>query len=489
MAKNILDVNGNPVKRNDGELFYSDTIPSKDRLINKGVNKELRQLTIVGTDETQDRDGDILTMSGWDIENYLANPVFLWAHDYASVPLAAAVKVIKKKAPKPHMVFVNQFAPEGIFPFADMIYELYNLKQINASSVGFIPKEWENLDTKEPSGFWNPRKFIKQELLELSGCAVPCNPAALQLAVKGFGKAFKGFDPAMFVKHIMGEERMELEANDNLINEIGSIGSKVEFIDETEAKVHQVPEAIKGLTEIEKLCGEGAFEITKELGIKPYPNEHACRINEPDKYEKFARKNCYVQVDDKCVDVIFGIKEGKSEIQAYRYDKKTWTKSSAASHCKTHKGTFDAAAEEASQDDVVISEFAGEENGKLKFLSECGLKVFIDKNMLYDGNIVNLTLNLSSEVKAEFAKVMEEMKSLRDAVSVRSNNDSQVQGNKLPSEPTSEKLFDEILAPVPKSATSISPKKVAKPTDEAKLKAVAHEIQKLTDTIKTHFGK
>ena len=33
-------------------------------------------------------------------------------------------------------------------------------------------------------------------------------------------------------------------------------------------------------------------EVRDEEGIQnPYPNEHSCRLNNPDKYEKFARKN------------------------------------------------------------------------------------------------------------------------------------------------------------------------------------------------------
>ena len=41
--------------------------------------------------------------------------------------------------------------------------------------------------------------------------------------------------------------------------------------------------------------------------------------------------------------MIYGIKSGKSEIQALRYDKKTWTEASAREHCKTRGGTFEAA--------------------------------------------------------------------------------------------------------------------------------------------------
>ncbi len=80
----------------------------------------------------------------------------------------------------------------------------------------------------------------------------------------------------------------------------------------------------------------------------PYPNEHACRVNDPGKYERFARKNCEIKVDGKCVDVIYGIKKGgASEVQAYRYPKGVWTAEAARKHCREHGGTFEAAGEDA----------------------------------------------------------------------------------------------------------------------------------------------
>lgn len=83
-----------------------------------------------------------------------------------------------------------------------------------------------------------------------------------------------------------------------------------------------------------------------ELVLKPYPNEHSCRLNSPDKYDKFRRQNCRQKHDGKCIDVIYGIKEGKSEIQALRYSIKIWDKKDARNHCKTREGTFEPAEKE-----------------------------------------------------------------------------------------------------------------------------------------------
>jgi HK97 family phage prohead protease len=77
----------------------------------------------------------------------------------------------------------------------------------------------------------------------------------------------------------------------------------------------------------------------------PFPQEHACRLNSPGKYDRFARKNCAQKHEGKCIDAIFGIKEGKSEIQSLRYPKKIWTAAAARSHCSSREGSFEAAAE------------------------------------------------------------------------------------------------------------------------------------------------
>jgi len=87
-------------------------------------------------------------------------------------------------------------------------------------------------------------------------------------------------------------------------------------------------------------CGEEKGDEFEES--KPYPTEFSCRLQSPDKYERFARVNCYRKVDGKCVDYIFGVKDGKSEVQALRFKKKIWTQVAAKAYCKTKNGSFEA---------------------------------------------------------------------------------------------------------------------------------------------------
>lgn len=66
----------------------------------------------------------------------------------------------------------------------------------------------------------------------------------------------------------------------------------------------------------------------------PYPNEHAARINSPDKYTKLRRNN---DEFGKGIDVIYGVtKDGKAEVQAIRFDKEKFTPEAAKKWLKDH---------------------------------------------------------------------------------------------------------------------------------------------------------
>ena len=66
----------------------------------------------------------------------------------------------------------------------------------------------------------------------------------------------------------------------------------------------------------------------------PYPNEHAMRLNPPDKYKRIRRQN------DKFgsgIDAIFGVtKDGKTELQAIRFDKSKFTPEQAKKWLEDH---------------------------------------------------------------------------------------------------------------------------------------------------------
>ena len=68
--------------------------------------------------------------------------------------------------------------------------------------------------------------------------------------------------------------------------------------------------------------------------IRPFPNEHAARINDPDQYDSFRREN---NAGGDGVDFIYGIyANGGSDIQAIRFDKNKFSPSQAKAWLNKH---------------------------------------------------------------------------------------------------------------------------------------------------------
>ena len=65
----------------------------------------------------------------------------------------------------------------------------------------------------------------------------------------------------------------------------------------------------------------------------PFPNEHAARIKEPDQFDKIRRE----ETGDKSfgdVDVIWGVKDNKAEVQAFRFKANKFTEAEAKAWLK-----------------------------------------------------------------------------------------------------------------------------------------------------------
>lgn len=129
-----------------------------------------RQLTFTISTGAVDRDRDTLAVDGWDVADYLKNPVLLWAHDSSRPPIGKAVAVVKRGSAL-HATF--EFVPAEISAFAEEVYQLVKAGFLRAVSVGFMPQEWAF--DEERGGF----NFKRQALLEVSVVPVPSNPQAL----------------------------------------------------------------------------------------------------------------------------------------------------------------------------------------------------------------------------------------------------------------------------------------------------------------------
>ena len=116
-----------------------------------------------------DRQGDSIDQKGWELRNFMNNPVILWAHRYDELPLG---KVIELSVTESGLEAEIVFADESANPKAQQVKELVDQGILNAVSVGFIPKE--------RSG----NIITSAELLEISIVPVPANQDALALAYK-----------------------------------------------------------------------------------------------------------------------------------------------------------------------------------------------------------------------------------------------------------------------------------------------------------------
>ena len=73
----------------------------------------------------------------------------------------------------------------------------------------------------------------------------------------------------------------------------------------------------------------------------PFLNEHACRIESPDKFESDSFRRI---TQGKIVIIVGKLTGGKKRTaQSFRYPVKDWSEAAARKHCKANNGTFEAA--------------------------------------------------------------------------------------------------------------------------------------------------
>ena len=217
--------------------------------IKKAQEEELYEF--IASTASVDRQGDSIDQSGWELDNYLKNPVILFAHNYSELPIAKAVEVINAGS---SLIIKIQFASEEANPKAQQIKRLVDEGILNTTSVGFIQKER------------NGNIITRAELLEVSIVPVPANQDALRLA-------YKSLD-ADIVKDI--EDSLALAPEGDVEEEDEVVAPTEEVVVEEKSGrvissknrklLETTRDALKtSLSEIEKLLAEGVTTTEEDV--------------------------------------------------------------------------------------------------------------------------------------------------------------------------------------------------------------------------------
>ena len=247
----------------------------------KATDDESGIVTAVINTLAIDRDKEVVLPKGAMLDEYMKNPVVLWAHNSSEPPIAKAVYVDKRRK---QIIAKIKFADTE---FAQDIYKLYKGGFMKAFSVGFIPKKGHMPSPEEIKArpdLAECRYIIdKWEMYEFSAVPVPANPEALAQAVKS-----KSID-------------IHQETADLLIKDF------TEEEDDLEQEVYFDP------TEVKDLNISDAFEL----------NDYYCLVGDQSKYTCYRLVKNSFYADDRPIDTLFGIEKGKAEPVAYVFT--DWT--------------------------------------------------------------------------------------------------------------------------------------------------------------------
>jgi uncharacterized protein len=100
----------------------------------KGINDE--EFTISGVFSTadEDRHGEIVDQKTWQLDDYLKNPVILFAHDHQQPAIGKCISLFFNE--QGNLEGEIKFAAKE-YDFANTIYQLYKGGYMRAFSVGF----------------------------------------------------------------------------------------------------------------------------------------------------------------------------------------------------------------------------------------------------------------------------------------------------------------------------------------------------------------
>lgn len=141
------------------------------------TDADSRISTWVVSTSAKDRDGDMLMVDGWYLDNFRRGGSILFGHNREKnsdgLPIA---KPLKTWVGNDALNIRMRHTTKDENPFGASVFELVKGGFLRSNSVGFLPVSWEALYEND---FFVGYRFTEQELLEDSIVPVPSNPEAL----------------------------------------------------------------------------------------------------------------------------------------------------------------------------------------------------------------------------------------------------------------------------------------------------------------------
>lgn len=192
-----------------------------------GIEEIEGKQVFVATDETIDREGEILSIDGWDLGNFKKNPVMLWSHNPYEPNIGKWENIrFRTVDGKKKMTMEPVF--HRLSDLSKLIAEMVDQGFMKTLSVGFRPFEKDG------------NRYIKQELLETSFVNIPANPEATDFAMsKGFGEET--------VKQLFSGKPEEKPVESQKEPETKSTSSDPGAISKLQAEVEELNNKIKRL--------------------------------------------------------------------------------------------------------------------------------------------------------------------------------------------------------------------------------------------------
>uniref|UniRef100_A0A6M3KSJ8 Putative prohead protease n=1 Tax=viral metagenome TaxID=1070528 RepID=A0A6M3KSJ8_9ZZZZ len=303
------------------------------------------------SDDSTDNEGDVLLPSGCDTTVFQKNPVVMLSHKHSELPVG---KVVALTIGEHDIVAKIKLATTKA---ADDIWTLLSQGMLKGNSIGFVVKKSFMKNTKgfnefiKKSGMQiaeNCNRIVKEfTLFETSFCAIPTNSNALAMAIS----------------------TKSIDIDKKLQKELGLGEIEVQELPKIDMKQVQ--------DEVEKDMEEYGLEVEKELVLKPYPTEHANRLQDPDKYTKFRRNN---DEFGEGVHAIYGItSDGTVELQSLRFDADKFNTDECKKWLKEHNypENIEAAKEEKGRGEGqgVGGERQGDGGAESCVCPKCGEKI------------------------------------------------------------------------------------------------------------------